>query len=239
MNKKVLIIDDDMENCRKIKYALQDETTDVYYPISLRDALDNFTKQRYCLVVMDLLLREADGLALIRTLRSIKTVPILVLSSRTDSEAKAEAYRMGANHYLQKPYDLEECLVQAHSLMQFYLELGDVDKPCYTLVFGTELLINPLHRQVRLDGKIVPLTRKEFDLLLYMASHPKQVFSRKQLYQQVWDSHCEIDYDHTVRVHINTLRKKLSPKGHHYIKNIWGVGFCFDSDGEAEAGPKA
>ena len=235
MNKKVLIIDDDMENCRKVKYALQDETTDVYYPISIRDALDNFTKQRYCLVIMDLQLRETDGLALIGTLRSIKTVPILVLSSRTDPEAKAEAYQMGANHYLQKPYDLEECLTRARSLMAYYLELGGVDQPCYTLVFGTELLINPLRRQVLLEGKVVPLTRKEFDLLYYMASHPRQVFTRRQLYQQVWDSDYPVSYDHTVRAHINTLRKKLSPKGHCYIKNCWGVGFCFDPDGKPDS----
>lgn len=232
MNKKVLIIDDDMENCRRIKYALQDGTTDVYYPISLRDALDNFTKQRYCLVIMDLLLRETDGLALIGTLRSIKTVPILVLSSRTDPDAKAEAYRMGVNYYLQKPYELEECLAQARSLMQFYLELGDVDRPCYTLVFGTELLINPLRRQVILEGKNISLTRREFDLLLYIASHPNQVFSRKQLYQQVWDSDYPVSYDDTIRSHIKSLRKKLSPRGHHYVKNSWGIGFWFDPEGQ-------
>lgn len=232
MNKKVLIIDDDMEHCRKVKYALQDGTTDVYYPISVRDALDNFTKQRYCLVIMDLLLRDTDGLTLIGTLRSIKRVPILVLSSSTDPESKAAAYRAGANDYMEKPFDLEECLVKAKSLMQYYLELGDIDKPCYTLVFGTELLINPLRRQVLLDGRSIPVTRREFDLLLFMASHPNQVFSRKQLYQQVWDSDYPVSYDDTIRSHIKSLRKKLSPRGHHFIKNSWGIGFWFDPEGQ-------
>ena len=107
MKKKVLIIDDDLTVCRQIKYALQSITTDVYYAISVSEGLKRFMEQEYCLVIMDVVLSEADGQELLKIMRRTKTTPILVLSSKPGREAKLSTYQAGAHAYLEKPYECE------------------------------------------------------------------------------------------------------------------------------------
>lgn len=230
MRKKVLIIDDDLEVCRQIKYSLQNETTEVYYALSVRDGLNRFMEQRYCLVIMDIVLSETDGNELLTIMRQTKPTPILVLSSKPGDEQKLKAYRAGAHAYLEKPYELEECLAQANALMQLYVELADQEKRCYTLAFGMDLIIDPVSHQATLKGEPLDLTRKEFDLLFTLASHAGQVLSREQLYNQIWPNESEVNVDDSVKNHIKKLRKKLTPSGKEYIKNIWGVGYVFSDD---------
>lgn len=104
MKKKTLIIDTDLSVCKEIKYSLQNETTEVHYTLSACEGLELFTKQSFCLVIMDILMSEIDGLELLQTIRQTKPVPILVLSSKIDISKKTYALRAGANAYLHKPY---------------------------------------------------------------------------------------------------------------------------------------
>lgn len=95
------------------------------------------------------------------------------------------------------------------------------------LIFGTYLTIDPCCRQVYLHGESLSLTRKEFDLLYYLASNPGQVFSKEQLYHHVWHDFSALEGEDTVKTHIKTLRKKLGPVGKSCIQNIWGIGYKF------------
>ena len=223
MKKRVLIIDDDLNVCRQIKYSLQSVTTDVYYVLSVSEGLKRFMEQEYCLVIMDIVLAEADGQELLKMMRRAKTIPILVLSSKPGQEAKLSTYQAGAHAYLEKPYELEECLAQAESLMDLYVSLSR----CYTLAFGMDLMIDPERRTVTLDGQELNLTRKEFDLLFCLASHAGQVLSREQLYSLVWNNENAYDIDEAVKSQIKTLRKKLTAYNREYIKNVWGIGYRF------------
>lgn len=227
MKKKVFIIDDDLTICRQIKYALQSITTDVYYTCSVSDGIKRFMEQEYCLVIMDVVLSESDGQELIKIMRRAKTTPILVLSSKPGHEAKLSTYQAGAHAYLEKPYELEECLAQAESLMDLYVNLKAPKSRCYTLAFGMDLMIDPERRTVMLDGKELNLARKEFDLLFCLASHSGQVLSRKQLYSLVWNNENAYDIDEAVKSQIKTLRKKLTAYNREYIKNVWGIGYRF------------
>lgn len=228
VKKKVLVIDEDLNVCREIKYALQDDnTTDVYYALSVGEALEMFMKQRFCLVIMDVLLSETDGRELLKIMRRAKPVPILVLSAKASPAERASLLQTGANVYLEKPYDLEECLAQAQSLMQLYVEGNPVESRCYTLAFGMDLIIDPMCRQATLKGEPLNLTRKEFDLLFCLARHAGQVLNREQLYNHVWDSELDESGDGTVKAHIGTLRKKLISAGTDCVKNVWGVGYKF------------
>lgn len=123
MKKKVLIIDDNINVCKEIKYALQNETTDVYYALSVHDGIEQLTKYHFCLVIMELLLSEGDGMELLKMLQLFKPIPILVLSSKPGSEDRIAALKAGAHGYVEKPYDLEECLAHAQSLMELYTQL--------------------------------------------------------------------------------------------------------------------
>lgn len=231
MKKSVLVIDDDLKVCRDIKYSLQDDnTTDVYYALSTDEALKIFLQRRFCLVIMDVRLAETDGLELLRTMRKAKSIPILVLSAKASSAERASLLQAGANVYLEKPYDLEECLAQAQSLMELYIKANPVENRYYTLAFGMDLIIDPTRHQATLKGEPLDLTRKEFDLLFCLASHAGQVLSREQLYSQVWPDESDFNVDASIKNHIKKLRQKLTPAGKDYIQNVWGVGYRFSAD---------
>lgn len=143
VKKSVLVIDDNIEVCREIKYLLQNETTEVYYALSVRDGINQLTKRLFCLVIMDILLSEADGIDLLKLIRQIKSIPILVLSSKPGSEDRIAALKAGAHGYVEKPYNLEECLAHAQSLMELYAQLHISESRRYTLAFGMDLNHRP------------------------------------------------------------------------------------------------
>lgn len=216
----MLIIDDDLTVCKEIKYAMQNETTDVYYATSAKDALENLYKLPFCLIIMDTHLLDINGLDLLRTIRSLKTIPVLVLSSKVKSTDKVDALHAGASSYMNKPYKLEECLAHAQSLIRLYTDLHPHQSRYYTLVFGIDLVIDPTQHRVTLKGQPLTLTRMEFDLLFCLANHAGQVLSREQLYRFVWNESNHFDVDELVKAHIKTLRKKLTSTGREYIKNV-------------------
>lgn len=112
------------------------------------------------------------------------------------------------------------------------MESEYTEKKYYTLTFGTELVINPLYRQVHLKGRSIQLTRREFDLLYLLASRPGQVFSREQLYSHIWNTDTEFGVDEAVRFQIKSLRKKLTRTRGSYIQTVRGIGYRFDSEKE-------
>lgn len=230
MKKKVLVIDDNLEVCREIKYSLQNEITEVYYALSVHDGIKQLTIHQFCLVIMDILLSETDGIELLKLIRQIKPIPILVLSSKQGSAEQIAAFRAGAHGYMEKPYELETCLAYAQSLMELYSQLHTCESRCYTLAFGMDLIIDPVRHQVTLKGDALNLTRKEFDLLFHLASHAGQVLTREQLYSRVWNYENDFDIDESVRSHIKGLRKKLAPSGKNFIQTVWGVGYRFSTN---------
>lgn len=232
MNKKVLIIDGNLDTYREIKYALQSETTEVYYALSAKKDFEQFAKHRFCLVIMDIHLSEADGLSLLEMLLKMNSMPILVLSSKSSSEDRIGALKAGAAGYMEKPYALEECLAHAQALIQLYADISPISKRHYTLAFGKDLVIDSERHQATLKGESLNLTRKEFVLLFCLAEYAGQVLSREQLYSYVWNRNVQYNVDEVVKAHIKALRKKLTPAGKGYIKNIWGIGYQFSLDKE-------
>lgn len=230
MKKVILIIDDNLDDCRQIKYALQNEITDVYYALSVEDGIKQLTKKHFCLVIMDILLSEADGMELLSLIHQIKPIPILVLSSKPGSEERIAALKAGAHGYMEKPYELEECLAHAQSLMELYAQLHTSESRCYTLAFGMDLIIDPVKHQATLKGEPMNLTRKEFDLLFCLARHAGQVLTREQLYAHVWNQDGDFDVEEAVRSHIKALRKKLAPSGKIFVQTVWGVGYRFSPE---------
>ncbi len=107
--------------------------------------------------------------------------------------------------------------------MQLYCDLKPANEVCYALAFDKNLIIDPLTRQARLNGEYLQFTRKEFDLLFYLASNPGQVFSREHLYDQVWDEHSAYNVDDMVKSQIKSRRQKLSVTGKEHIKSIGGI----------------
>lgn len=230
MKKSVLVIDNDMNTCQELKSALEDEETAVYYAPSPDEALSIFMKWNFCLVIMDTQLPEYTGCEVLRVMRQTKAVPILVLSAKVDAVKRTEILQAGANVCLEKPYDLNEVLAQARSLIALCTTSTPLENQRYTIAFGTELVIDPTYWRVTLNGQQIDLTHKEFLLLYCLASHREQVLSKEQLYHHVWKDDSEINLEATIKSHIRTLRQKLSPNGKNYIENVRGVGYRFTID---------
>lgn len=227
IKKRILIVEDDLSICRLMEEQLQNDRTDVFCVPASADALDIFMTQEYCLVIMDVQLSEADSLKMLNTMRAAKHTPILALTSNLKPENRVALLQAGANAYLEKPVNMNVCVAQAEALMKLYCESNHDYQKCCPLTFGAELIINPLYRQVFIDGEPIELTRTEFDLLFCLAQHPGQVWSRSQLYSYVWEDDLGASGDNTVRAHIGNLRKKLADAGKNYIQNSRGVGYRF------------
>lgn len=183
---------------------------------------------------MDIVLSETNGIELLKLIRQIKPLPILILSSSSNSSERIAALKAGAHGYLEKPYHLEECLAHAQSLMNLYTDLQPSESRRYTWAFGMDLIIDPVRHQATLKGKPLNLTRKEFALLFTLASHAGQVLTREQLYSAVWNENSGYNIDESVKAHIKALRKKLLPAGKEYIKNEWGIGYRFSLENDEQ-----
>jgi len=227
IKQRILVIDDDLDVCRSIREAMQDMYTDVCYTMSIVETLEALAKYDYRLVIMDIRLSEADGMEVLRIIRRMKNIPILILSAKLGTAEKAEIFREGATAYLEKPLDITVCTAQADSLIQLYTEAQAENRTYQPLIFGTELVIDPIYRHVIIDGEQLKLTRTEFDLLFCLAQRPGQIWSRSQLYQNVWNNGLDIGGDNTVRAHIGNLRKKLADVGKNYVQNSRGFGYRF------------
>lgn len=141
--------------------------------------MEYFRREHYILVILDASISKADNYRLLQTLRSERPIPILVISSQESSLDRLTAFQAGANAYIGKPYTLEECLAQSQSLIHLYESISQHYTPHSELTFENGLSIKPDHRLVYVDKIPVDLTRKEFDLLFCLASHPDQVLSRE------------------------------------------------------------
>lgn len=181
------------------------------------------------LVVLDLMLPGIDGLEVCRRLRAQSAIPILMLTAKTEEEDKLAGFGIGADDYVTKPFSPREVVVRVRALLR---RVEALSVPAMvlddTLRIGG-LVIRPQLRQVEREGASLDLTAKEFDLLRFLAEHPRQVFSRQQLLDQVWDIGYYGDAS-TVTVHICRLREKLEVDATrpHHLRTVWGVGYKFE-----------
>ncbi len=225
MKKQVLIISQDIQGCERIKENLENEKTEVQHTQTVVDGTYRLLKNSYQLVIVNISQSQEDGIKLLSTLRELKPMPILVLSDNSDTMHMVDVFTHGADDFLLKPYDIAECAIRAYSLLRRYTELNPMREPNYTVIKNQDLLINSEHRQVFLGGEEIELTRKEFDMLLLLASHPERVFTYEQIYQNVWNEDF-LEDKNRILCHVSRLRKKLDKP--NVIKSVHDVGYLLD-----------
>lgn len=221
---KILIIDDDIEVCKQIKYSLQSETILAYYAASIHDALLFLMKNECSLIILETRLADVDSTELLITIRGLHTMPILVLSDDGTLKNKKIAYHSGADDFLQKPFAIEECLLKAQALMRRYTDLNGCSKRSYTTVNYENLTVNLEQRKAFLSGRELELTGKEFGILHLLTSNPKRVFTYEQIYETVWKDFYMNDKKKIVN-HVWGLRKKMYES--KYIEAVHDVGYRF------------
>lgn len=188
-------------------------------------ALDLATAHPPDLLILDVMLPSKDGFSVLQELRKTSSVPVILLTARAEETDRVLGLELGADDYVVKPFSPRELSARVRSV----LRRSNPGEPGARLEFDG-LTIDPKIREVRVGEKVVDLTPKEFDVLAFLASHPRQVFSRGQLLQQVWDSSAEWQDPATVTVHMRRLRTKLEldPQDPRWLLTVWGVGYRFE-----------
>lgn len=194
-------------------------------------ALQALTAALPDLVILDVMLPGVDGLEITRRLRSEGATPVILLTARREEADRIEGLELGADDYVVKPFSPQELVSRVRAVLR---RTQSAERPAGTegrdqprLAFDG-LTIDSAARSVQVNGADVVLTAKEFDLLLFLASHPRQVYNREQLLAQVWGETQYIDAS-TVTVHVRRLREKLEqdPAAPRFVQTVWGVGYRF------------
>ncbi len=229
MAYRLLIVEDNADIAQLIRFHVRDLGCEADIAGDGQTALELFRENSYQLVVLDIMLPDIDGLEVCRQLRTRSSrVPILMLTSRTDEQDRVAGLETGADDYITKPFSFPELMARIKAQFRRIEAHGEQGNGTLAPVEAGDIHIDTARRQVRVSGREVVLTAREFDLLLHFASHPGQVFSRMQLLEKVWGYHYE-GYEHTVNSHINRLRAKIeeNPAEPRYILTVWGVGYRF------------
>lgn len=228
MKKQILVVDNSQNTFYEIQSALAHECVECFCAKTVAEALNSFSTHDYWLVFIDIHLPWEEKIELVRAVKSIKVVPIIVFSGPLSKDNLKAMFQAGASIVLKKPIDFEVLSLQIHNFMEIYSKIANAQKGNHPLAFGTELVIETQSRRVTINGRLLSLTKKEYDLLLCLASYPGQILSQEQLYEQVWKEEPDVGVNGTVRVHIGKLKKKLSTvSDFNYIRNVWGVGYKF------------
>ena len=223
--KRLLIVDDDEEVRRLVSRVLRSEGYDVEEAsdsASLRAAL---ARQRPDLVVLDLMLGTADGLDELTELRKTMDIPVILLTGRAGEVDRVLGLKLGADDYMVKPFYPAELSARIGAILRRRAPAS----AGANLSFGP-LEIDVVAREVLLEGQVVEMTAKEFDLLAFLARSPRQVFSREQILDQVWDSSSEWQDSATVTEHVRRIRRKIEadPDSPRYVCTVRGVGYRFE-----------
>ncbi|GAA0236680.1 DNA-binding response OmpR family regulator [Clostridioides mangenotii] len=229
MIHKILVVDDDKDLCEVLKKYLEIENYLVEFRHDGVSGLQEVLENSYQLVILDIMLPQKSGFEILTEVRKSSSVPILMLTAKDSEIDKVSGLRLGADDYLTKPFSMNEFIARVQSLIRrstYFNESISKKELCFD-----GLVINPDTREVTVDNKKIDLTAKEFDLLYFLAQSRGKVFTKKQIYRNVWEEDYAFD-DNNIMVHIRRLRKKIEhkPDAPKFIKTVWGVGYKFGGE---------
>lgn len=213
---KILVVEDNLD----IQALLADVLKPDYELVAATNgaqALPLFHQEKFDLVILDLMLPGVSGESILTTIRQQSEVPVLVLTAIRDKSHIAAMLDAGANDYLTKPFDIDELIARVR--VQLRSKRGSVTPT----MNAAGISLNEVTHQVKLNGKPVELSRKEFDLLAVLMRNPHQVFAKEDLYREVWHEPY-LDAENTLNVHLSHLRSKLNVGAQQYVTSVWGIG---------------
>lgn len=224
----VLVCDDDKEIVEAIEIYLSQEGYRILKAYDGEQALKVLNEEKVDLLVIDVMMPRLDGIRATLKIREKMSLPIIILSAKSEDSDKILGLNIGADDYVTKPFNPLELVARVKSQLRRYTKLGstvgagDLEE-IYT-VGG--LSINDDLKEVTVDGEVVKLTPTEYDILLLLVKNQGKVFSIDQIYENIWNEEA-IGADNTVAVHIRHIREKIeiNPKDPRYLKVVWGVGY--------------
>lgn len=224
MHAGVILIVEDEQTVRDVaSLYLQKEGFRVVSAVDGEEALEMIRSENPDLVILDIMLPKKDGWTVCREIRQYQSVPIIILSAKGEEYDRVLGLELGADDYVTKPFSPRELVARVKAVLR---RSGPTTDPGQVLRYPGLTIDTAAHR-VEVNGREIPLTPKEFELLVFLASRPRRVFNREQLLSAVWGYEFSGD-TRTVDTHIKRLREKLRGTGQSYLKTVWGLGYKFE-----------
>ena len=231
--KRILVVEDEDAIREFVVINLQRAGYDVVEANSGEAALQKYEENHgeFDVAILDIMMPDLDGFQVLQKIREVSNVPVLMLTAKSDEEDKVSGLRLGADDYLTKPFGINELMARVNSLIRRYTTLNPVTGNEAATMLLKDMVIDKINRTVTVQNLPVDLTGKEFDLLLFLASNKGRVFTKKQLYTQVWTEEYDFD-DNNLMAFISKLRKKIEPNPEQpfYIQTVRGVGYRFNKE---------
>ena len=223
----ILVVDDDKEIVKAIEIYLKKEGYNIVKAYNGEEALKKIEENEIHLIILDIMMPKKDGIETLKEIRKEKTIPVILLSAKSEDEDKIDGLDLGADDYITKPFNPLELLARVNSNIRRYTKLGSINENETENIYQTgELILNDDTKKVTVDGKEVKLTGTEFNILKFLLKNKGKVYSITQIYENVWK---EKGYgaENIIAVHIRHIREKIeiNPKEPRYLKVIWGVGY--------------
>ncbi len=227
--QKILVCDDDKQIVEAISIYLTGEGFQVLKAYDGYDALDIMEKETVDLLIIDVMMPGLDGIRTTLKIREKSSVPIIILSAKSEDNDKILGLNIGADDYLTKPFNPLELVARVKSQLRRYTQLGKLGEsaPVSDNIYRNGgLMMNDDTKEVTVDGEPVKLTPIEYNILLLLVKNAGKVFSIDEIYTSIWNEEA-IGADNTVAVHIRHIREKIeiNPREPRYLKVVWGVGY--------------
>lgn len=230
--KKILIVDDDENIAELISLYLVKECFDTEIAANGEEALKKFREYQPHLVLLDIMLPGIDGYDVCREIRKDSNTPIIMLSAKGEVFDKVLGLKIGADDYMVKPFDSNELVARVQAILRRVTQKEESEGPIITEDQGEcvkydGLTVNLTSYSVIYNGELVEMPPKEMELLYFLASNPKQVFTREQLLDKIW-GYDYVGDTRTVDVHVKRIREKIKDGSNWSIATVWGIGYKFE-----------
>lgn len=228
----ILVCDDDKEIVDAIDIYLSQEGYHILKAYDGLQAIEIMKKEEVHLILLDIMMPNLDGIRATRKIRETSSVPIIMLSAKSEDVDKILGLNIGADDYITKPFNPLELIARVKSQLRRYTQLRNLateEKEAVYVCGG--LVVNDDLKTVTVDGEPVKLTPIEYNILVLLIKNQGKVFSIEQIYENIWNEEA-IGADNTVAVHIRHIREKIeiNPKEPRYLKVVWGVGYKIDKE---------
>ncbi|EGI0458755.1 response regulator transcription factor [Listeria monocytogenes] len=224
---KLLMIEDNVSVCEMIEMFFMKEEIDATFVHDGKQGYEAFFKDEYDIAIIDLMLPNMDGMTICRKIREVSDVPIIILTAKESESDQVLGLEMGADDYVTKPFSPLTLMARIKAVTSRKNSATSTENN-EDILETTYFKISKRTREIFYQGELLDaLTPKEFDLLYFLMQHPRQVFSREQLLEQVWGYQFYGD-ERTVDVHIKRLRQKIATETKPFLHTVWGVGYKFD-----------
>lgn len=225
----ILVCDDDREIVDAIEIYLLQEGYKVFKAYDGIEALEVLKNNDIQLLIIDVMMPRLDGIHAILKIRESSSIPIIILSAKTEDPDKILGLNIGADDYIPKPFNPLELVARVKSQLRRYTKLGNMTQESQSIYSVGGLVMNDDTKEVTVDDEPVKLTPIEYNILLLLVKNQGRVFSIDQIYERIWNEQA-IGADNTVAVHIRHIREKIefNPREPRYLKVVWGVGYKVD-----------